>query len=226
VENVESDAIAGDGVFDGACSFDGFRTKTESALGNFVNVDFAVGLNIWEFPEMRVDDAGRSLANEVARVSLDDESEKTSRRGGSAAGNIWEQVDDAFAMREAIGYERAVGTARLFGCADESPQFHEGLIEMGTGGKAFVCTRWGERPREPTVGHGYRGCGSRGRLPHRSDQFFRKLPKFDIGLFFARIAFNAKEASQNTNDVAIKYRSWLIKCDAADCARRVTSDSR
>ena len=40
--------------------------EAEGSFGNFVEVGFAVNFNIWEFPEVCVDDAGRSLANEEA----------------------------------------------------------------------------------------------------------------------------------------------------------------
>ena len=89
-ENVKSDAVAGDGVFDCACRFKGHRKEAEGGFGDFVDVGFAVNFDVWEFPKVSVDDAGWSLANEVAGVSVDDEGEEASRSSGSTARDVRE----------------------------------------------------------------------------------------------------------------------------------------
>ena len=89
-EDVEGDAVARDGVFDRAGWFKGCRVKADGRFGDLIDVGFAVDFNAWEFPKVRVDDSRRSLANENARVSVDDEGEETPRSGGSAAWEVWE----------------------------------------------------------------------------------------------------------------------------------------
>ena len=126
-------------------------------------------------------------------------------------------------MGDAIGFERAVGAARIFGSANERAEFHEGLIEVGAEGSPFGRPRWGERPRESSSSR--REIGSRGRSPHRHHQFFRNTPKPGVGFLFARVAFDAEEARQDANDVAVQNRRGLIECDAADCAGGVAADA-
>ena len=117
-------------MFDGASGFEGLRVKTEGGFGDFVNIGFAIDFNVGEFPEWCVHDAVRALANEEARVSVDDEGEETPGRGRSAAGDVWEHVDELFAMGDTVGFEWTVRTARVFGSANEHAEFHEGLVEV------------------------------------------------------------------------------------------------
>jgi hypothetical protein len=130
VKDVESDAVAGDCVFDGAGWFERDGVKAEGGFGDFGGVGFAVDFDVWEFPQVRVDDAGGSLANEKARVLVDDKGEETPRSGGRAAGAVREQMDDPFAAGDATGADRTVGAARVFGSANERAEFHERLVEV------------------------------------------------------------------------------------------------
>lgn len=88
VENVKSDAIAGDGVFDGAKLFEGMRRESERGLGDLVRVGFAIEFGVWEFPEVRINDASGSLLNEVTGIPFDDESVESPRGSGSAAEDV------------------------------------------------------------------------------------------------------------------------------------------
>jgi hypothetical protein len=90
MENVKGDAVAGDRVFDGAELLEGCRKEAKGGIGDFVDIGFAVDFDVWKFPEMRVDKAGWSLANEKAGVSVDNECKETSGSGGSAAWEVWE----------------------------------------------------------------------------------------------------------------------------------------
>lgn len=124
-EDIEGDPVTGNGVFDGAGQLEGFGAKTERRFGDFVDVGFTIDFEVRKFPEVRIDDASGSLANQEAGVSFDHESKETSRGGGGAARDVWKQVDDAFAMSDAAGFDRTVGTTRVLGSADQRTEFHE-----------------------------------------------------------------------------------------------------
>ena len=68
------------------------------------------------------------MTNEKTRVSVDDKCEKATRSGRCAAGDFRQQMDDVFAIRDAVGFERAVGATWVFGNANERAEFHEGLV--------------------------------------------------------------------------------------------------
>jgi len=131
VEDVEGDAVAGNGVFDRAELLEGHRKEAEGGFGDFVDGGVAIDFDIWKFPEVCIDDAGWSLTNKEARVSFNNECEETPRSGRCAAGDFRQQMDDAFAIGDAVGFERAIGAARVFGSTNERAEFHEGLVEVG-----------------------------------------------------------------------------------------------
>ena len=210
-------------MFDGAGGFEGFGVKAEGGFGHFVNVGFAVDFEVWEFPQVRVDDLGGSLTDQEARISVDDEGEETPTSGRWAAGNVWKQVNHAFAMGDAVGFEGAVGAARIFGSADECAKFHEGLVEV----RARICS---SRRKEAHSTFGGRDqslvtSAATRFILNRFHQFFCNPPKFGVGFFFAWVAFNAEDARQDANDVAVENRRRLIERDAADCASGVTSNA-
>jgi len=51
-------------------------------------------------------------------------------------------------------------------------------------------------------------------------------PKLRVSQFFARIALDAEEARQNSNDVAVKDWRRLVKSDAANRAGRISANTR
>jgi len=60
---------------------------------------------------------------------------------------------------------------------------------------------------------------------HRINEAFRNAPKFGVGFPFARVAFDAEDARQDTNDIAVENRRRLIKRDAANCAGGIRTDA-
>ena len=48
---------------------------------------------VWEFPQMRIHNSSRSLADEEASAFVDDKSVESSRSGGGALGDLGELVD-------------------------------------------------------------------------------------------------------------------------------------
>ena len=58
-----------------------------------------------------------------------------------------------------------------------------------------------------------------------NNQLFGELPELGVGLFFARIGFDAVDAAQNSDDVAVEDGRGLIEADAANRASGVTTNA-
>lgn len=50
-------------------------------------------------------------------------------------------MDDPFAMSNAVGFEGAIGAARIFRYAKEGAEFHKGLVKVGAGVNGFSRVR-------------------------------------------------------------------------------------
>ena len=58
-----------------------------------------------------------------------------------------------------------------------------------------------------------------------NDQLFCELPELGVGLFLARIAFDAVDARQHADDVAVEDGRGLVEGDAANRPGGVTANA-
>ena len=79
--------------------------------------------------------AGGALADEEASTPFDDEGGEVPVGDGLARGQIGQRGDAIGAAGDALGAQRAGGAFRLAWRADQRAEFHEGLIQGGTGGR-------------------------------------------------------------------------------------------
>ena len=132
--NFEDNAVPGDGVFDGGEFFEGGNFQAEFASGKALQVRAGGGgFEVGKFPKVGVDDAGGALSDEEFAAMLDYERHKASGGGGGPLAEVGELLDAAGAKSDAIRAYRAEQTGRLARSADERAEFHEGLVEGGTG---------------------------------------------------------------------------------------------
>lgn len=89
-----------------------------------VGVYFEVG----EFPEVCIDDTGGALGDEEAVLMFDNEGEEFSLGCGSAFAEVGKRFDFASVVGDAILTHGTDETLRLAWGADQSAEFHQGLI--------------------------------------------------------------------------------------------------
>lgn len=87
---LECDAVAGDGVLDGANFFERDRFAIEHAGEDFCRIGLSVCFNVWKFPKVRIDDIARALADEESAAMFGDKGHEMSGRRGRAFGEIGE----------------------------------------------------------------------------------------------------------------------------------------
>ena len=149
---LKRDAVTGDGVFDDAKRFGGGEVNGGDWAGCVCPLRAAPGwsncgapgatrptvnsgdLDIREFPEVRVHNSVRSLANEKFAVALDDKSEEAAGGRTFAFPNVGELLlQIPFSRNAESGHGTGVAPRRAR-LANERAEFHEGLVEVGTGG--------------------------------------------------------------------------------------------
>src|ERR1039458_3312338 len=86
--------------------------------------------HIWEFPQMRVHDAGAPLADEKFSAALDDKRNESPRGGRRAPAKVWQLPDAVFAKGNAKFFHRTNRALRLARGANQGAKFHEGLVEV------------------------------------------------------------------------------------------------
>src|ERR1700690_3845772 len=107
---------------------------TEGVAGRPDQVGIGEGqFQVGEFPEVRVQDAGRSLAHEEETAFLGDKSNESARRGENAPAGAGQLMNTALPLGGAVFRYRADAAFGLARRADESAEFHERLVELGTG---------------------------------------------------------------------------------------------
>src|SRR6185295_1131588 len=119
---------------------------------------------IWEFPQMGVDHAGRTPANEEATRFLHDEGRKSALSWGGLCSQAGYFIGPVLAPGDAVFSNRTKRALRLARGASDRAQFHQSLIEVRTISRTrFLSPRRGE------------------------DQVFREPPESGVGFRPARI---------------------------------------
>ena len=98
----------------------------------------AVEFDVGKFPEVCVDYAGGSLADEKLAAIFYDERGEAAGGGGGALVEIGKFVDALVLKRETMARD---GTTLAFWVArgaNERAEFHEGLVEVGAGGEFLI----------------------------------------------------------------------------------------
>jgi hypothetical protein len=91
---------------------------------------------------MGVHPASGSLADEEAAASLRNERNKSAWRGPDAPAEAGQLVDAAFSISDTVLSDRTNAAPGLSWCADERAEFHQGLVELGTGAGGVVRGAW------------------------------------------------------------------------------------
>jgi hypothetical protein len=88
--------------------------------------------NTWEFPKVRIYNAGRPLPQQQATALLPNKRNESARRGPNPRRRIWKPIDTILLISGAEFCHRTNTALRLPGRADECAEFHESLVEPGT----------------------------------------------------------------------------------------------
>jgi hypothetical protein len=167
-------------------------------------------VHIRKLPQTAIHDSSPPLAHKKTSVALENEGDETTRRRRRSPTQIRQGVDEARPARCACDSERTTRTLRLSRRANRRSQFHEGLIECGTGAECARCRRGRTTVAPP-------------RRPLH--ELFRQMPKSRLGGPCSRIAAEAEDARQHADDVAVENGNRLVPGHAADRAGRVAADA-
>ena len=85
--------------------------------------------DVWEFPQMRVDDSGRSLTDEESAISLGDERDEMPVGRFYPFTEIRQFFNAIFAEGNAEFSDRTNLALRLARRAYQRSEFHEGLVQ-------------------------------------------------------------------------------------------------
>src|SRR5271154_2331644 len=134
MKRFEHHPITRDGMVDGAKRLKFPRLKSESRIKNILRALFlAIGFKIRELPQMCVHNSKRTLLNEKFSIALNDEGNKMSRGRRFALAKIRQFFCEALLQRDAEFFHRTNQTLRIARRANERAEFHQRLVEKGTG---------------------------------------------------------------------------------------------
>ena len=85
--------------------------------------------NIWEFPQMRIHNAGWPLPDEKASLLPDNKRHEMPGRAGGSSAEVGQLPDAVFAKGDAKFFHRANRALRLARGADQRVKFHERLVQ-------------------------------------------------------------------------------------------------
>jgi hypothetical protein len=91
---------------------------------------------------MSVHAAGGSLADKEGAALLRNECHEPSRGGADAAAEAGELMNAAFSIGDAVFGDRTSAALGLPWRADQRAEFHEGLVEVGTGAGGVMRDAW------------------------------------------------------------------------------------
>ena len=89
--------------------------------------------NVREFPQMRIHNTGAALLDEKTPVPLDNKRDKMPRRSRRTSAEVGQFFYAIFAKGNAEYFNRANLALWIAWRAYQCTQFHERLVEMGTG---------------------------------------------------------------------------------------------
>ena len=130
----EGNSITGDGMLHRGQWLERSGPGVEQGAGDgFEIVGAAFHFGIGEFPQMRVEDPDWSLAHEPFAIALRDEGHESSESNGSAPGNVRKRLDAVGGASNTVAADRALFATRVSRRANQRAEFHERLVQCGTG---------------------------------------------------------------------------------------------
>lgn len=129
---IERDAVARDGMSDGAQWFNCAGRSAQNAAARRLQVRAIVGaFCVGEFPKVRIDDTRRTLVDEKPPAAFGDEGDESAGSCGDTISRGWQFPDGTPPKGKAARRDRTAVALRLFGRANDRAEFHEGLVERG-----------------------------------------------------------------------------------------------
>lgn len=202
-EYFQLNAVTSDRVIDDAERLNVAGAEAETSASLALNaLSTTVCFQVGKFPKIGVDAVWRPLPDQETPAMTNCESHEPAqcsfgpgRLDGVLLNSIFPKSAAELSARTSLAF-------RLTRSADRSAKLHERLIQIGAASLLGFRVLSGEthqglsqRP-EPALGPGFRGMGC-----------------------------DAENACQDASDVAVEDGGWLVEGNAANCARRVTSDA-
>src|ERR1043165_513243 len=210
---LQRDAVAGNRMPDRGDGFGPREMKSRAVCrGNALRPGLPrANLDVGEFPQVGVHDAGGALADEKLSAAFDHEGDEISSGCRFAFAPPRKFFLPTAATRDAEAIDGTPLAARRARRADERAEFHEGLIEARARGCVMPVLRG-------TVERGRAACGV-------MNQILRDSPESCVGLLFARIGRDAEDASQDANHISVEDGARLVEGDAGNCPGGVAPDA-
>ena len=156
-----------------------------------------------KFPQPAIHDTVWSLPHQELASMLQHHRYKSPLRAACALLFAWQSINDPSRKSKTVASNRTLDAFRRVGEADRRSQLHQRLIQV--------------RARALSV-HSHSISGNH--------ELFSQVPEALIGLWLFRVFGDGKGARENANDVPIEDRLRFIERNAANGARRITSDAR
>jgi len=102
---------------------------------------------------MSIDDPSGPLAYEIGALLRDHERQEAAFRDGHAVGPAWQLLDAALQPGGTETRQGAGGASRLAWGAEESAEFHQGLVEEAGRGERVERGAWSVGGRNAAWGH-------------------------------------------------------------------------
>lgn len=107
--------------------------KSQRVARDAAQIQLAVYFQVWKFPEMGIHHARRPAANEESAAMFHHEGGDATRDGAGPPSAPGKFIDSSLPKRLAMARQRARRAVRSARRANQRPQLHQRLIEMGTG---------------------------------------------------------------------------------------------
>src|SRR5208282_4723156 len=202
-------AVTRDGMFHRAKRFNSRSLDAQSIFCREFRIKLSVeNFNVRKFPKMRVHNAGGALADKKTPVSLCHKGYKVARCGGLTFPKVRQRIHAIFLEGDAEFFNRAKQALRIPRRANQSAEFHEGLVEEGA-----IRIFGGARVSRALI---FFDLGSTESRPTRKNhKLLRQLPELHTCFPLFRIFPDAENPRQHADDIAVENRHRLVEGNAA-----------